>query len=91
MLFWYEGRAIKTSMASEEGLREIIVPGKIEEVFAENDAQLILVGGPLAITNSLRDDYYGISINAVKLKKTMEIFQWEDTEHKKEHTVTNAD
>ena len=34
LLFWNEGRAIKTSMALEEGLRKIIVPGSIKEVFA---------------------------------------------------------
>jgi len=91
LLFWNEGRAIKTAMALEEGLREIIVPGTIEEVFPENDDKLVLVGGPLAMTNSLQDDYYRISMNAVKLKKTVEMFQWKETEHKKEHTVTNAD
>ena len=91
LLFWNEGRAIKTSMALEEGLREIILPETLDEVFVENNAKLVLVGGPLAITKQLADDYYGISINAVKLKKSVEMFQWKETEHKKEHTVTNAD
>jgi hypothetical protein len=56
LLFWNEGRSVKTSMPLEEGLREIIVPETLDEVFVENDAKLVLVGGPLAMMNSLRDD-----------------------------------
>jgi len=91
LLFWNEGRAVKTSLALEEGLREIIVPETLDVLFEENDERLVLVGGPLVITNSLREDFYGISIHAVKLRKVVQMYQWKETENTKKHTHVNAD
>jgi len=91
LLFWNEGRAVKTSMALEEGLKNIVVPDRIDEVLLENGGKLVLIGGPLSVGNSLRDEYYGVFVRAVKLHKSVEVFQWKETEHTKQHTVTNAD
>ena len=90
LLFWNEGRAIKTSRALEEGLREITIPETIESVFVENNEKLVLVGGHLAIRNSLHEDTYGVSIHSVKLKKIVEVYQWKETEHKKKRKVRNS-
>ena len=75
LLLWNEGRAIKTSSALEEGLRDITVPDIIDSILVENDDKLVLVAGHLSIRNSLRDDTYGVAIHAVKLKKTVEVYQ----------------
>ena len=56
LLLWNEGRAIKTSSALEEGLRDITVPNNIDSVFVKNDENLVLVAGHLSMLNSLRDD-----------------------------------
>ena len=90
-LLWNEGRAIKTSMALEEGLRDIVVPETLDEIWPEYDGNLVLVGGPLVVGHSLRDDIYGIQIKAVKLRKSVQMFQWKETEHTEKHTVVNAD
>eukprot|EP00092_Neocalanus_flemingeri_P010419 GFUD01011230.1.p1 GENE.GFUD01011230.1~~GFUD01011230.1.p1 ORF type:complete len:402 (+),score=104.11 GFUD01011230.1:139-1344(+) len=91
LLFWNEGRAIKTSLSLEEGLREIIVPETLNILFEGNNNKLVLVGGPLAIKNSLKEDFYGISINAVKLMKVVQMYQWKEKENTKKHTSVNAD
>jgi len=90
-IFWNEGRAIKTSMALEEGLREIVIPETLAEVQPENDGELVLVGGPLIIDSTLRDDYYGVQVKAAKLRKNVEMYQWKEKEHTKKRTVVNAD
>lgn len=91
LLFWNEGRAVKTSLSLEEGLREIIVPETLKVIFDANDDKLVLVGGPLSIPTSLKEPSYGISINAVKLRKVVQMYQWKETENTKTHTVVNAD
>ena len=73
LLLWNEGRAIMTSSALEEGLRDITVPDNIDSVFVENDEKPVLVAGHLSIRNSLRDDTYGVAIQAAKLKKIVSV------------------
>jgi len=87
LLFWNEGSAIKTSMALDEGLKYITVPQTIAVQYPENENKLVLVGGHLAIRNTLSDEAYGVSINAVKLKKIVEVFQWQENEHTNSHTI----
>ena len=90
LLLWNEGRAIRTSRALEECLRDITVPEAVDPVFEENEGALLLVSGHLAISSSLRDDIYGVSVHAVKLKKTVEVYQWKETKHTKRRKVRNA-
>ena len=89
LLFWNEGSAIKVSLALEEGLKYITVPDTIEVSKAENENKLVLIGGNLAMKESLRDDAYGVSVNAVKLRKVVEVYQWKEIEHTSKVTVTD--
>jgi len=90
LLFWNEGRAIRTSRALEECLRDITVLDSVDSVFEENEGSLLLVSGHLAISNSLGDDIYGLSVHVVKLKKTVEVYQWKETKHTKRRKVRNG-
>lgn len=67
------------------------VPYTLDEILAENEGELILAGGPLSIADVLHDEMYRVSVRAVKLKKTVEVYQWKETEHTKKRTVRNAD
>jgi len=87
LLFWNEGSAIKISMALEEGLKYITVPDTIDVPIDQNEDKLVLIGGNLAIKESLSDEAYGVSVNAVKLKKIVEVYQWKETEHSSRRTV----
>ena len=73
LLFWNEGRAVRTSLSLEEGLREVTVPETTAVVFEENNGKLVLVSGPLDVPDPLTDSFYSISINAAKLRKVVQV------------------
>lgn len=80
ILFWNEGRAVKTAVSLEEGQRDITVPESLDVVFDENNGKLVLVSGKLNIQDALLDNAYGISINCVKLRRVVQVYQWYETE-----------
>ena len=63
-----------------EGLRDITVPETVDVVFEENNGKLVLVTGQLDIEDALEDPAYAISINAVKLRRVVQVYQWYETE-----------
>ena len=77
-------RTVTTARALDEGLQKIFVPETIDVVFEENNGKLVLVSGPLNIEDDLEDPLYGIKIKAVKLKKLVQMFQWYETEDRRE-------
>merc|ERR1719334_2900151 len=90
LLFWNEGRAVRISVSLAEGLRDVTVPETINVVFEENNGKLVLVGGPLSIPDFLTDPYYGISINAAKLRKVVQVYQWYETEDQRSQNPETA-
>ena len=91
ILFWNEGRAVRTAAALEEGLRDILVPETTNVVFEENNGALVLVSGELKIQDSLKDEKYGISMPAVKMRRVVQVFQWYETEDVKTSTYVETD
>jgi len=90
LLFWNEGRAVRTSLALEEGLRDVTMPETTAVVFEENNGKLVLVAGLLEVPDALKDPYYGISINAAKLRKVVQVFQWDETVDQKNQNPETA-
>jgi len=80
LLFWNEGRAVQTSVSLAEGLRDVTVPETLSVVFQENNGKLVLVADQLAVPDPLRDDMYGISVHAAKLRKVVQVYQWQEKE-----------
>jgi len=85
LLLWNEGRAVRTAAALEEGSRDVLVPETIDVVFEENSGSLLLVAGPLTIQDSLTEKEYGISVQAVKMRKVVQVYQWYETEDSPAH------
>ena len=56
-----------------EGLRVVLIPETLDVVFEENNGALVLVAGSLNIQDSLKDDFYGISMAAVKMRKVVQV------------------
>jgi len=80
ILFWNEGRAVRTAAALDEGLRDVLIPETQEVVFDENNGALVLISGKLDIQDSLKDEKYGISMPSVKMRKIVQVYQWYETE-----------
>jgi len=90
ILFWNEGRAVRTAAALEEGLRDVLIPETTDVVFDENNGALVIVRGKLNIEDSLKDEYYGISMPAVKMRKVVQVYQWRETEDTVSHQKDDA-
>lgn len=76
VLLWYnEGRAVKTAKGLEQGQEEVISV-ESTKVDPSNDGKLIHVAGLVETKDSLVDDQFGIKINALKLKRSVEMYQW---------------
>jgi len=88
ILFWNEGRAVRTAAALEEGLRDVLVPETMDVVFDENNGALVVVRGALHIQDSLKDEHYGISMPSVKMRKIVQVYQWQESE---DSVSTNRD
>ena len=56
-----------------EGLRDVLIPETLDVVFEENNGALVLIAGSLNIQDSLKDDFYGISMAAVKMRKVVQV------------------
>lgn len=78
-----EGRAVRTTRSLEEGHRKIVIPETNDVVFDENNGKLVLVADYLKVPDALVASEYGISIRAVKLKKTVQMYQWYEIEDSK--------
>ncbi|XP_074645298.1 transmembrane protein 43-like [Tubulanus polymorphus] len=84
LLFWNEGRAVKTSKSLHEGINLVRNFQSFEVAFKENNGKLIYVHGPLRADKAVHDAEYDITVNAIKLKRHVEMYQWVEIESKRE-------
>jgi hypothetical protein len=78
LLFWNEGRAIKTYRALTEGAGSIISidNAKVDPI---NEGKLIHIAGDFKGNGSPQDASLGMTAeNAVRLLRTVEMFQWRE-------------
>lgn len=98
ILFWNEGRAVKTARSLEEGAGAVVSVAP-DSVVPANEGKLVHVSGPVATVGPVADDEIGVEANGIKLLRNVEMFQWveeEKSETKKklgggEETVTTYD
>lgn len=86
LLWWNEGRTIERHRALEEGAGLVISVGSTE-VDPANEGKLIHTSGTLSTQETLRDPEFGISAQALRLRRNVEMYQWE--ERKESHSEKN--
>ncbi|MBO5437591.1 MAG: hypothetical protein J6A23_08005, partial [Thermoguttaceae bacterium] len=78
LLFWNEGRTVKRYRALKQGASEC-VEIKSDAVDAANDGKLVYTTGTMKTDDVLTDtDFPSVSVNALKLKRNVEMFQWKE-------------
>lgn len=77
LVFWNEGRAVKTARAITEGASSAvhIEPDKVD---AANDGGLVHANGKAVTEETLADATFGISQKAIALKRDVEMYQWKE-------------
>ena len=77
LVFWNEGRDVKTARAISEGASAAVhvEPDKVDSA---NEGGLVHVNGKATTDETLADATFGISKNAIALKRDVEMYQWKE-------------
>ncbi len=78
LLFWNEGRAVKQHKALDEGAGAVI-PVSSDMVDSANEDHLVHMTGTVTTDAQLTDADFGISVTALKLRRMVEMYQWQET------------
>ena len=76
LLFWNEGRAVKTARALDEGQGVVIEVPSNKTVDEENDGKLVYMTGKADTAEILQDATFGVTGNCIRLERKVEIYQW---------------
>ncbi len=75
LLFWNEGRAVQTARSLAEGAG-LVVSADAGAVDPAREGSLIHLTGPLVVSSPVADPEFGVSVEGVRLIRSVEMFQW---------------
>ena len=84
LLFWNEGRTVKTTKMLKEAQGVCIELGDVEQLNVDADGKMVHASGFATTQDILTDGDFDISRNAIKLIRNTEFYQW--VEHQKTET-----
>lgn len=95
LLWWNEQRSLERANALHEGAR-IVVKAMPEKVDPGNEGKLVYLTGKALTPEMLQDRTFGISVRMLRLKRTAEMYQWQEEKDERtekqigggSHTVT---
>ena len=81
VLFWNEGRAVKTAKDLAAGAKSVITV-KSDAVVSANESKLVHTTATAATTQHLKDEQFAIAPkdNVLKLRRAVQMYQWKETE-----------
>jgi len=79
ILWLNEGRAVNTEKKINFA-KDNVIAVSADKVNKENEGKLIYIVGQAKTSELLKDDNFNISTNAIKLTRTVSIYQWEEEE-----------
>lgn len=84
LLFWNEGRAVKTARGLSQGASDLVMASPQQVDPALEGKLVYLVGEPLAPV-PLHDTHTGVSAPGLRLQRKVEMYQWvQDSQSKQE-------
>ena len=89
LLFWNEGRAVNRYKALKEGAG-VVVSVADDKVDAANDGKLVHLTGLAKTEEILKDNEFGISATAIKMKRISQMYQWKETKKTKTKKKTGG-
>lgn len=81
LLFWNEGRTVKTTRMLKEAQGVCVELGDITSVNPEMNGKMIHATGFADTEEILEDGTFGLSLNAIKLIRSAEYYQWVEHTH----------
>lgn len=83
LLWWNEGRAIGEARALAEGAGAVVDVG-IDALDPAREGELLHVTGAVDARPEARDDATGIAVDALQLRRVVEMYQWVEKRSSKE-------
>lgn len=77
LLFWNEGRAVQTARILDQGAG-LVKSVSSETIDAANENKLIHITGKLTTNENLTDNAFGVTQNAIRLVREVEVYQWRE-------------
>lgn len=88
LLWWNEGRAVKTAKAIKGAVEQTIEGVDLSTYNQELNGKLICASGFATTNDYVSDPYFGIGETAIKIERKVEYFQWiEHSQSKTEDKV----
>ncbi|XP_038062268.1 transmembrane protein 43-like isoform X2 [Patiria miniata] len=84
ILFLNEGKAVQTAYSLDEGLRLVVPITNNKVIFQENNYKLVHLTGNLRTDQPLVDVLFDVSVQAVKLRRDVAMYQWVEHQKKRE-------
>lgn len=78
LLFWNEGRAVKTHKALQEGAAAV-TEADPDRVDGALDGRLIHFSADVKTDRELQDHLFGVRVLALRMERTVEMWQWRET------------
>ena len=77
LMFWNEGRAVKTHKTLDEGAKTVVtIPA--DALDGSKNGNLVYMTGPATAADPLGDSELGVTVAALKLRRSVEMFQWKE-------------
>lgn len=76
ILFTNEGRALQTKLSLDEGLSQVVPLDSYFSLDPQNNNRLVHLTAKLHTAQPLHDPNYKVVVQAVKLKREVEMYQW---------------
>lgn len=77
LLFWNEGRAVKTVKSLKEG-ESLVVPVSADKIDPANEKKLVHFTGKAETGDIVRDPKFEISLGAIRLDREVQMYQWKE-------------
>ncbi|MBP7585850.1 MAG: TMEM43 family protein [Spirochaetes bacterium] len=78
VLFWNESSAVKNIHGIEEGQSKVVSLAE-PKVDSSKNGQLVHLSGDAVTTDTVTDPVLGVSETAIRLIRTVEMYQWKET------------
>ena len=76
LLWWNEGRAVKTSKMLKEAQGQVVEMPDISRVDPSFEGKLVHATGMANTTETLHDAQFNVDVTAIALKRDVEYYQW---------------
>ncbi|KAM9443665.1 transmembrane protein 43 [Clarias gariepinus] len=86
VLFTNEGRAVRTASSLNEGLAQVVTLHADVYVDPQNNGRLVHLSTSLRTPQPLSDPNYRVSVQAVKLRRNVEMYQWVEYHESRDYT-----